>query len=225
MRVGIVVFPGTNCDYDTFWALELVGLNPIFLWHKEKDLKNVSAVILPGGFSYGDYLRAGAIARFSPLIDKIFEFAEKGGLVLGICNGFQILLEMGLLPGAMLPNDTNTFICKSVYLKVENNNTPFLRRYSVGEILKMPIAHKEGRYYIPEKDLLYLESEKQVVLRYVGPMGELDWKFNPNGSVNNIAGIVNRKRNVMGLMPHPERAVEKLLGSDSGLKLFLSFLD
>ncbi|MCS7202496.1 MAG: phosphoribosylformylglycinamidine synthase I [Dictyoglomus sp.] len=225
MRVGIVVFPGTNCDYDTFWALKLAGLNPVFLWHKEKDLKDVSAVILPGGFSYGDYLRAGAIARFSPLIDRIFEFAEKGGLVLGICNGFQILLEMGLLPGAMLPNDTNTFICKPVYLKVENNDSPFLRKYQVGEILKMPIAHKEGRYYIPERDLLALEREGQVVLRYVGPKGESDLKFNPNGSVNNIAGIVNKKRNVMGLMPHPERAVEKLLGSDSGLRLFLSLLD
>lgn len=225
MRVGIVVFPGTNCDYDTFWALELIGLEPIFLWHKDTDLKNVSAVILPGGFSYGDYLRAGAIARFSPLIDRIFDFAEKGGLVLGICNGFQILLEMGLLPGAMLPNNTNTFICKSVYLRVENNDNPFLRKYSMGEILKMPIAHKEGRYYIPEKELLDLEREKQVVLRYVGPNGELDLKFNPNGSVNNIAGITNKKRNVMGLMPHPERAVEKLLGSDSGLRLFLAFLD
>ncbi|MGB9856912.1 MAG: phosphoribosylformylglycinamidine synthase I [Dictyoglomaceae bacterium] len=224
MRVGIVVFPGTNCDYDTFWALEFVGLEPVFLWHKDKDLKNVSAVILPGGFSYGDYLRAGAIARFSPVINTIFDFAEKGGLVLGICNGFQILLEMGLLPGAMLPNNTNTFICKSVYLRVESNDTPFLKKYSVGEVLKIPIAHKEGRYYIPEKELLKLEREKQVVLRYVGPEGEISEKYNPNGSLNNIAGIVNKKRNVMGMMPHPERAVEKLLGSDSGLRLFLSLL-
>jgi phosphoribosylformylglycinamidine synthase len=224
MRIGIVVFPGTNCDYDTFWALEFVGLEPIFLWHKDKDLKNVSAVILPGGFSYGDYLRAGAIARFSPVINTIFDFAEKGGLVLGICNGFQILLEMGLLPGAMLPNSTNTFICKTVYLKVENNDTPFLKKYSVGEVLKMPIAHKEGRYYIPEKELLKLEKEKQVVLRYAGPDGEISEKYNPNGSLSNIAGIVNKKRNVMGMMPHPERALEKLLGSDSGLRLFLSFL-
>lgn len=225
MRVGIVVFPGTNCDYDTFWALKLAGLEPVFLWHKDKDLKNVSAVILPGGFSYGDYLRAGAIARFSPVINSIFDFAEKGGLVLGICNGFQILLEMGLLPGAMLPNNTNTFICKPVYLKVENNDVPFLKRYFVGEVLKMPIAHKEGRYYIPEKELLELEREGRIVLRYAGPEGEISGKYNPNGSLNNIAGIVNKKRNIMGMMPHPERAVEKLLGSDSGLRLFLSFLD
>ncbi len=225
MRVGIVVFPGTNCDYDTFWALKLVGLEPVFLWHKDTNLVNVSVVILPGGFSYGDYLRAGAIARFSPLIDRIFDFAEKGGLVLGICNGFQILLEMGLLPGAMLPNNTNTFICRQVYLKVENNDTPFLKKYSIGEILKMPIAHKEGRYYVSDSELVKLEDKKQVVLRYVGPKGEIDSIRNPNGSVNNIAGIVNEKRNVMGLMPHPERAVEKLLGSDSGLRLFLSFLN
>jgi phosphoribosylformylglycinamidine synthase len=225
MRIGIVVFPGSNCDLDTYYALELVGAEPIFLWHKEKDLKNVSAIILPGGFSYGDYLRAGVIAKFSPIIEKIYEFAEKGGLVLGICNGFQTLLEMGLLPGAMLPNITNTFICKSVYLRVENNDNFFLRKYSKGEIIKMPIAHKEGRYIIPSEKLKELEEEKQVVLRYVGPNGEIDSIFNPNGSINNIAGIVNKNRNVMGLMPHPERAVEKILGSDSGLRLFLSFLD
>ncbi|PMQ02428.1 MAG: phosphoribosylformylglycinamidine synthase I [Dictyoglomus sp. NZ13-RE01] len=225
MRVGIIIFPGSNCDLDTYWALQLAGLEPVFLWHKEKDLKNVSAVILPGGFSYGDYLRAGAIAKFSPIISSVYDFAEKGGLVLGICNGFQILLEMGLLPGAMLPNNTNTFICKPVYLRVENNNVKFLSRYEEGEIIKLPIAHKEGRYYIPEKELELLEKNRQVVLRYCTENGEVNEKSNPNGSLNNIAGIVNRRGNVMGMMPHPERAVEKILGSDSGLRLFLSLIN
>jgi len=206
MRVGVVVFPGTNCDMDTYHALRLVGHDPVYLWHKEHDLKNVDVVILPGGFSYGDYLRAGAIARFSPIMNEIIDFAKKGGYVLGICNGFQILLEAGLLPGAMLPNITNSFICKEVFLEVINNNTLFLKNYKVGEILKMPIAHKEGRYYISKRELEYY--------------GE-----NPNGSLENIAGIINKKGNVMGLMPHPERAVEEILGSTSGLNLFLTLLE
>nr|WP_242603690.1 MULTISPECIES: phosphoribosylformylglycinamidine synthase subunit PurQ [Dictyoglomus] len=217
MRVGVVVFPGTNCDMDTYHALRLVGHDPVYLWHKEHDLKNVDVVILPGGFSYGDYLRAGAIARFSPIMNEIIDFAKKGGYVLGICNGFQILLEAGLLPGAMLPNITNSFICKEVFLEVINNNTLFLKNYKVGEILKMPIAHKEGRYYISKRELEELKENNQIVLKYYGE--------NPNGSLENIAGIINKKGNVMGLMPHPERAVEEILGSTSGLNLFLTLLE
>lgn len=217
MKVGIVIFPGTNCDMDTYHALKIVGLKPVYLWHKEHDLKDVDLVILPGGFSYGDYLRAGAIARFSPIMREVVDFANKGGYVLGICNGFQILLEAGLLPGAMLPNITNSFICKEVYLEVLNNNNFFLRRYSKGEIIKMPIAHKEGRYYISQKELEELKENNQIVLRYFGE--------NPNGSIESIAGIINKRGNVMGMMPHPERAVELFLGSDSGINLFLSFLD
>ncbi len=217
MRVGIVVFPGTNCDMDTYHALKLAGHDPVYLWHKEHDLKNVNVVILPGGFSYGDYLRAGAIARFSPIMNEIIDFAKKGGYVLGICNGFQILLEAGLLPGAMLPNITNSFICKEVFLEVVNNNTLFLKNYKVGEILKMPIAHKEGRYYISERGLEELRENNQIVLKYYGE--------NPNGSLESIAGIINKKGNVMGLMPHPERAVEEILGGTSGLNLFLSLLE
>jgi phosphoribosylformylglycinamidine synthase len=217
MRVGVVVFPGTNCDMDTYHALRLVGHDPVYLWHKEHDLKNVDVVILPGGFSYGDYLRAGAIARFSPIMNEIIDFAKKGGYVLGICNGFQILLEAGLLPGAMLPNITNSFICKEVFLEVINNNTLFFKNYKVGEILKMPIAHKEGRYYISKRELEELKENNQIVLKYYGE--------NPNGSLENIAGIINKKGNVMGLMPHPERAVEEILGSTSGLNLFLTLLE
>ncbi|ACI19824.1 phosphoribosylformylglycinamidine synthase subunit PurQ [Dictyoglomus thermophilum] len=217
MRVGVVIFPGTNCDMDTYHALKVVGIDPIYLWHKEHDLKDSEVIILPGGFSYGDYLRAGAIARFSPIMNEIIDFAKRGGYVLGICNGFQILLEAGLLPGAMLPNETNSFICKEVLLEVVNNNTLFLKNYRVGEILKMPIAHKEGRYYIPDRGLEELKEYNQIVLKYHGE--------NPNGSVENIAGIINRKGNVMGLMPHPERAVEEILGSTSGLNLFLSLLE
>lgn len=216
-KVGIVVFPGTNCDMDTFWALKVAKLNPTYLWHKEHDLHDVDVVILPGGFSYGDYLRAGAIAKFSPIMNEVVDFANKGGYVLGICNGFQILLEVGLLPGAMLSNITNTFICKKVELKVEDNDNFFLRNYQVGEILRMPIAHKEGRYYISSEGIEELKENNQIVLRYAFE--------NPNGSVESIAGIINKKRNVMGMMPHPERAVEEILGSTSGLKIFLSFLD
>lgn len=217
MKVGIVIFPGTNCDMDTYHALKIVGLKPVYLWHKEHDLRDVDLVILPGGFSYGDYLRAGAIARFSPIMREVVDFANKGGYVLGICNGFQILLEAGLLPGAMLPNITNSFICKEVYLEVLNNNNFFLRRYSKGEIIKMPIAHKEGRYYISQKELEELKENNQIVLKYFGE--------NPNGSIESIAGIINKRGNVMGMMPHPERAVELFLGSHSGINLFLSFLD
>lgn len=217
MKVGVVVFPGTNCDMDTFHALEIVGLRPVYLWHKEHDLKDVDVVILPGGFSYGDYLRAGAIARFSPIMREIIDFANKGGYVLGICNGFQILLEAGLLPGAMLPNITNSFICKDIYLEVISNNNFFLKRYKKGEILKMPIAHKEGRYYISERELEELKENDQIVLKY--------FEENPNGSLENIAGIVNKRGNVMGMMPHPERAVEMILGSNSGINLFLSFVE
>jgi phosphoribosylformylglycinamidine synthase len=216
MRVGVVVFPGTNCDMDTFYALKITGHKPVFLWHKDHDLQGVEMVILPGGFSYGDYLRAGAIARFSPIMNEVISFANKGGYVLGICNGFQILLEAGLLPGAMLPNVTNTFICKPVFLRVLNNQNIFLNRYLANQIIKIPIAHKEGRYYISEEGLENLKENNQIVLKY-----EYE---NPNGSIDSIAGIINKKGNVMGMMPHPERAVEDILGSSDGINLFLSFL-
>uniref|UniRef100_A0A7C3RK34 Phosphoribosylformylglycinamidine synthase subunit PurQ n=1 Tax=Dictyoglomus thermophilum TaxID=14 RepID=A0A7C3RK34_DICTH len=216
MRVGVVVFPGTNCDMDTFYALKITGHDPVFLWHKDHDLQEVDMVILPGGFSYGDYLRAGSIARFSPIMNEVIDFANKGGYVLGICNGFQILLEAGLLPGAMLPNVTNTFICKPVFIRVLNNQNIFLNRYLVNQVIKIPIAHKEGRYYISEKGLEDLKENNQIVLKY-----EYE---NPNGSIDNIAGIINKKGNVMGMMPHPERAVEDILGSSDGINLFLSFL-
>ncbi len=214
IRFGVVVFPGTNCDRDTYHVIEEVaGEEAVYLWHKERDLKGSQVVVLPGGFSYGDYLRSGAIARFSPIMEAIKEFAERGGLVLGICNGFQILLEAGLLPGAMLRNKGLRFICRFEELEVVNDATPFTLLYSKGERIRMPIAHIDGNYFASPEDLSALERNAQVVFRYVE---------NPNGSLNDIAGIINAKGNVLGLMPHPERASEAELGSTDGLRMFLS---
>ncbi len=214
IRFGVVVFPGTNCDRDTYHVIEEVaGEEAVYLWHKERDLKEAQVVVLPGGFSYGDYLRSGAIARFSPIMEAIKEFAERGGLVLGICNGFQILLESGLLPGAMLRNKGLRFICRFEELEVVNDATPFTLLYSKGERIRMPIAHIDGNYFASPEDLSALERNSQVVFRYVE---------NPNGSLNDIAGIINPKGNVLGLMPHPERASEAELGSTDGLRMFLS---
>ena len=226
MKFGIPVYPGSNCDRDVGWVVEKVlGHQAVYLWHAEKDLKGVDCVIVPGGFSYGDYLRAGAMAKISPVTEAISEFAEKGGLVMGICNGFQILLEAGLLPGAMLPNKTLSFICKFAHLRVENDQTPFTHLYRKGEVVRIPIAHAEGNYTCPPETLKEIEENGQVVVRYSSPEGEVSEEFNPNGSLNNIAGICNRRGNVFGLMPHPERASEAILGSVDGLRMFQSIVE
>jgi phosphoribosylformylglycinamidine synthase subunit PurQ / glutaminase len=216
MRVGIVVFPGSNCDHDAFHVVKhVLGAEAEFLWHKDRDLKKSDAIVLPGGFSYGDYLRCGAIARFSPVMEEVAAFANKGGRVLGICNGFQILTEAGLLPGALLQNVSRKFICRPVGLLVDNAQTPFTSKYQKGEKLRMPIAHAEGNYYIDDAGLERLEGEGQVVFRYLE---------NPNGARHEIAGIVNAQRNVLGMMPHPERAAESLLGNEDGRRVFESLL-
>lgn len=209
MRVGVVVFPGSNCDLDALWTTALAGHESFPIWHKSCDLNGADLVILPGGFSYGDYLRTGAIARFSPVMDKVINFANTGGLVLGICNGFQILTETGLLPGALLRNNTLKFESRWVTLKACTTRTPFTKSMQFGQLLKVPIAHGEGRYYIDNTSLDGLLTHDQVVFRYDG--------LNPNGSVYDIAGICNREGNVLGMMPHPERAGEDLLGSSDGL--------
>lgn len=216
MRVGIVVFPGSNCDHDAWYAVtQKLGVPAEFIWHEERRLGNADLIILPGGFSYGDYLRCGAIAKFSPVMQAVKQFAEDGGLVLGICNGFQILVESGLLPGALIRNRSLRFICKMVELRVETTNCPFTALAQKGQILRMPIAHGEGCYYADERVLDELEAEDRVVFRYVA---------NPNGSLRDIAGILNPGRNVLGMMPHPERAVESYLGSEDGLVVFQSVL-
>jgi len=223
LKFGVVVFPGSNCDHDTLFALrDILGQETIYLWHKENDLQGVDCVVLPGGFSYGDYLRSGAIAKFSPLMPRLREFAGRGGLVLGICNGFQVLLEMGLLPGAMLRNKNLKFLCQYVYLSVENARTPFTLRARRGQVLKIPIAHFDGNYYAPPRLLDEMEKSGQVVFRYVNSKGRPTEEANVNGSAANIAGIINRTGNVLGMMPHPERASEALLGSKDGLLIFES---
>lgn len=225
MKFGVIVFPGSNCDTDVFHALrDVAGQDAEFIWHNDTGLAGFDAVVLPGGFAYGDYLRSGALARLSPVMSSVYEFAEKGRLVIGICNGFQILLEAGLLPGAMLPNDVLEFRCQWVNLKVENASTPFTSLYKPGEVVRMPIAHHEGNFYA-EKDVLDgLEQGGQVVLRYCDERGQLTRESNPNGAARNIAGIVNRKGNVFGLMPHPERCSETILGGDDGKRVFLSMV-
>jgi phosphoribosylformylglycinamidine synthase subunit PurQ / glutaminase len=226
MKFGVVVFPGSNCDHDAFYAIGNVLHKPVeFIWHQSQDLANCDAVILPGGFAYGDYLRTGAIARFSPVMKAVERFANSGGLVLGICNGFQILLEAGLLPGAMMRNSGLRFICRNVYIRVEQTDTPFTNAAAQGQILKIPIAHSDGSYTCDEATLAALEKNRQVVFRYTTPDGSDDAAGNPNGSMHNIAGICNRERNVAGLMPHPERAVESALGSDDGLVVFKSMIE
>ncbi len=221
MRVGVVVFPGSNCDHDSYHVLKhLLGQSARFVWHKDSDLSDLDAVVLPGGFSYGDYLRTGAIARFSPVMAAVCAFAAQGRPVLGICNGFQILQEAGLLPGAMLRNAAVKFLSQPVHVRVDQADTPFTAGLRVGEVLTMPIAHGEGNFYLPDPELDRLESERQVVLRYVTAQGRLEASANPNGSARAIAGICNQARNVMGLMPHPERACEAELGSADGRRLF-----
>ncbi len=225
MRVGVIVFPGSNCDHDAYHvARHVFGLETTFIWHKEHELPPVDLVIVPGGFSYGDYLRAGAVARFSFIMDSVVRFAEKGGLVLGICNGFQILCECGLLPGVLLSNASVRFVCKWVHLRMDNVNTPFTSQAELGQILRLPVAHGEGNYFTEASELVELERNDQVVFRYTTPKGEVTPEVNPNGSSNNIAGIVNREGNVLGMMPHPERAAESILGGADGAILFRSLL-
>ncbi|ADR18968.1 phosphoribosylformylglycinamidine synthase subunit I [Calditerrivibrio nitroreducens DSM 19672] len=223
MKAGVVVFPGSNCDHDCYYVLkEIVGFDTSFIWHKDKKLKKYDLIVLPGGFSFGDYLRCGAIASKSPIMDSIIDFAENGGLVIGICNGFQILTESGLLPGALIRNRNLKFICKYVNITVEYINSPFTSYYTTGEVLKIPIAHAEGNYYIDEKGLEELKDNNQILFRYCSESGVVDDESNPNGSVYNIAGIVNKKGNVLGMMPHPERAAEQVLGSVDGIHIFTS---
>ena len=217
MKFAVVVFPGSNCDHDAQYALEhVLGYETELVWHKEADLHGADAVVLPGGFSYGDYLRGGAIARFSPVMASVAEFAASGQPVLGICNGFQVLLEAGLLPGGMRRNRDLKFICEHVHLRVEQTDTPFTRNANVGQVLRIPIAHGEGNYFAPPDTLERLEVNRQVVFRYTAPDGTLDDAWNVNGSAAAIAGICNEARNVVGLMPHPERACELALGSAHG---------
>jgi phosphoribosylformylglycinamidine synthase subunit PurQ / glutaminase len=223
MRFAIIVFPGSNCDHDAYHATKhVLGQNAEFVWHKETSLKSADVVILPGGFSHGDYLRTGAIARFSPIMGAVTEFAGQGGPVLGICNGFQILLEAGMLPGAMLRNRDLKFHCEHVHVRVEQTETPFTQRAVRGQVLKIPIAHGEGNYYADAETIRDLESSGRVVFRYCDSGGQVTPESNPNGATNNIAGICNAARNIVGLMPHPERACEDALGSVDGLVLFES---
>ena len=225
MRFGIVTFPGSNCDYDAFHAVaDYLGEHAVYLWHKDHDLQHSDVVVLPGGFSYGDYLRVGAIARFSPVMREVVAHAERGGPVLAICNGFQIACEAGLLPGALLRNASLKFVCEQTRLRVENTDTMFTNRYERGAILTIPIAHGDGRYTADEATLEKLEGDGRVVFRYVGGPGDADEWWSPNGSMRSIAGIVNETGNVLGMMPHPERAVDALLGSADGLGIFESMV-
>lgn len=226
MKFGVVVFPGSNCDHDTYHVISKVIGQPVdFIWHKEEEIDRYDAIILPGGFSFGDYLRTGAIARFSPVMKSVVEFAKAGGLVLGVCNGFQILCEAGLLPGALLRNRDLKFICEHVNIRVESTGTPFTSACSAGQVISAPIAHGEGNYFCDQRTLDELEGEGRVIFRYCDANGRVSEESNPNGSLNNIAGICNRERNVLGLMPHPERASESLLGSIDGRIILLSMAD
>ncbi len=221
MKAGVIVFPGSNCDRDAYYALrDVLGYDAEYLWHADpRDLSNYGLVIVPGGFSYGDYLRPGAIARFAKIMDNLREYAGRGGLVLGVCNGFQILCEAGLLPGALTRNLNLKFRCKPVSIRVENADTPFTRRYQPGEVLQLPIAHGDGRYVCNETTLHQLRANGQIIFRYCSSAGELGDKWNPNGSMDHIAGVANERFNVLGMMPHPERACELLLGSADGRRL------
>ena len=225
MRFGVVVFPGSNCDHDMYHALKTFAGNEVqFIWHQDTFLDGFDGVVLPGGFSYGDYLRAGAIARFSPILQEVLKFAKKGKIVLGICNGFQVLTESGLLPGALMRNQNLRFICKHVYIRTENNQTVFTKGLDKGQILRIPIAHGEGKYYIDDQNLKNLEEHNQIVFRYCSPDGQLKDEYNPNGSKSFIAGVINKEGNVLGMMPHPERAIELLLGSEDGRYLLESMI-
>lgn len=225
MKFGVIVFPGSNCDHDCYYVLKEIFKQPTeFIWHKDDDLKNCDAIVLPGGFSYGDYLRTGAIARFSPVMNAVTQFAKKGGLVIGICNGFQILCEAGLLPGALMRNEGRRFVCKFVHLRVENHASAFTNACGENEILNIPVAHAEGLYYADANTLRELNEHRQILFRYCDAGGELTPAANPNGSLENIAGIMNRAGNVMGMMPHPDRCAEEILTSADGAKIFESVI-
>jgi len=226
MNFGVVVFPGSNCDHDCQHVFrDVLGQSVQMIWHKDTSLEGLDAVVLPGGFSYGDYLRTGAIARFSPVMNAVKQFADEGGMVLGICNGFQILLEAGLLPGAMLRNRSLHFICKDVYIRVENAATPFTNACKPGQVLKIPIAHADGNYYTDPVMLAGLQANAQVVFRYCTKDGKVIPEANPNGSLDSIAGIRNPAGNVLGMMPHPERCAEEMLGNEDGRVIFVSMLE
>ncbi len=226
MYFGIVVFPGSNCDHDAYYALSVnAGISVDLIWHKEHTFsRTYDCIVLPGGFSYGDYLRCGAIARFSPIMDEVIRFAKNGGYVIGICNGFQILTECNLLPGVLLKNTSLSFICKDVFLK-PTAISPFTQSLTYDDILRIPIAHGEGNYFADDDTIKELEDNEQIVFKYCDNAGNVTELANPNGSIKNIAGIVNKKRNVLGMMPHPERYSDKILGCDDGLKIFNSFIN
>ncbi len=223
MKFGVIVFPGSNCDHDAYHVVSKhIGQPVDFIWHKETDLSGYDAILIPGGFSYGDYLRAGALANFSPVMRSVKEFAANGGFVFGICNGFQILCEAGLLPGALMRNENLHFVCRHVRIRTENTNTPYTTELEPGSVLSVPIAHAEGNYVCDEETLDLLEESGQIIFRYCDEAGELSERANPNGALSNIAGICNLDRNVLGMMPHPERACEDLLGSSDGQGIFRS---
>jgi phosphoribosylformylglycinamidine synthase len=225
MKFGVIQFPGSNCDQDPYWVLEQVAHQPVtYLWHESQDLQNCDLVIIPGGFSYGDYLRTGAIARFSPVMESVRKFAAGGGLVLGICNGFQILTESHLLPGALLRNAGLKYVCKPVHVRIENAETPFTSACQKGDVLQIPIGHMDGNYFCDDATLQQLKREDRVVFRYANAQGEITAEANPNGSLDGIAGICNEGRNVVGMMPHPERASEAAMGGTDGFKIFESVL-
>ena len=225
MKFGVLVFPGSNCDHDTYHVLAEITHQPVtFLWHDSEDLQNVDAVLVPGGFAYGDYLRTGAIARFSPVMQSVRKFADAGGLVLGICNGFQILTEAGLLPGALMRNAGLKYICKQVHLRTVTTDSPFTNQLQPDKVLRIPIGHMEGNYYCDAETLRELQTEDRIAFRYCAPDGQLTQDANPNGSLDNIAGVLNRGRNVLGMMPHPDRSSESILGSADGLGIFQSMI-
>ena len=225
MKFGVIIFPGSNCDHDAYWTIQQVAKQPVtFLWHESHDLENCDAIIVPGGFAYGDYLRTGAIAKFSPMMESVRSFAATGGLVLGICNGFQILCESGLLPGALMRNSGLKYVCKPVQVRIENADTPFTGACREGEVLTIPIGHMEGNYFCDEDTLAQLRHDRRIVFRYCSPAGDLTAEANPNGSLDNIAGICSQGRNVLGMMPHPERSSEPELGGTEGFKIFESLV-
>jgi phosphoribosylformylglycinamidine synthase len=225
MKFGVIIFPGSNCDLDAYWTIQQVVRQPVtFLWHESHDLENCDAVIVPGGFAFGDYLRTGAIAKFSPVMESVRRFADGGGLVLGICNGFQILCEAGLLPGALMRNAGLKYVCKPVQVRVENVLTPFTNACSQGEVLTIPIGHMEGSYFCDPETLDGLRRDHRIVFRYAMPSGEISPSSNPNGSLDNIAGICSAGGNVVGMMPHPERSAEPELGGTDGMKIFHSMV-
>lgn len=226
MKFGVIIFPGSNCDHDAFHVIAEIAKQPVtFLWHESHDLQDCDAIVVPGGFAYGDYMRTGAIARFAPIMESVSKFAVSGGLVLGICNGFQILCESHLLPGALMRNAGLKYVCKPVWLRVENTDTPFTNACREGEVVQIPVGHMEGNYFCDPDTLATLNRERRVLFRYCNEKGEITREANPNGSLENIAGICNEGRNVLGMMPHPDRSSEGCLGMTDGLKIFSSMVN